>query len=708
MNTTDNQYPPTPANISPTVTAASAAFKSEVRKVLFAIAVFFFVYLLLITASVLLAIACIYAGFRVMVAGSNFIGLLAGLGIISVGIMVFVFLVKFIFSVKKFDEAGSIEISEQEQPGLFNFIRRLTQDVQTQFPKKIVLSPEVNACVFYNDSFWSMLFPVKKNLQIGLGLVNTLTLGEFKAVMAHEFGHFSQRSMKLGSFVYHVNKAIYNMLYDNKDFGSFLQNWGNLHWAIGIFTWLTIQIITGIQKILQAVYGFINKSYMSLSREMEFHADAVAASVSGSNNCITALKKLEVSDLCYNTVIEKATEWLKQKEVLENVYTKHQVVMKKYAEDFNLPLQNNVPIINDAFLKQFQHSRVNIKNQWASHPSTEDRTARLNELNVQAVADDRPAWVVFTEPLQLQKQLSSSIYRHIPADMKKEVLAEDSFRERYLQEIRTYSLPSEYNGYYDNHRINTIDTGALFTPATAAVVTKKALEKLFSAEAVSLPKLLAAGESDIVLLQAIIDKQIEAKTFDYDGNKYDRTEAPGILEKLTKEIEEKKLLLRQHDEAIAVFFYQAALQNGPEYADGLKKEYTDYFDINNKASNFAEPYNRIQNTLAPLAAGHTVTIEKAQEMAGILQSETAQLKLLLNNWMQRGIFDSDLPLKESVEKLIRSEYLYFHNDSFFNEELAHLHQVSGNCLDAIGRFQFAAFKQLLVLQIGLYYKVLIK
>jgi Zn-dependent protease with chaperone function len=46
------------------------------------------------------------------------------------------------------------------------------------------------------------------------------------------------------------------------------------------------------------MYGVINKNYMSLSREMEFHADAVAASVSGSENLITALKKLEISDAC--------------------------------------------------------------------------------------------------------------------------------------------------------------------------------------------------------------------------------------------------------------------------------------------------------------------------------------------------------------------------------------------------------------------------
>jgi Zn-dependent protease with chaperone function len=297
-------YPATPQNVPLTVTQPSATFKKKVGQVLWAILLFFAIYLLLIAASLLLAAACVYLGVSIMVHMTHIITILAGLGIISIGIMVFIFLVKFIFSVKKFDESGSMVITESEQPQLFAFIKQLTVDTQTPFPKKIVLSPEVNACVYYNDSFWSMLFPVKKNLQIGLGLVNTLTLSEFKAVMAHEFGHFSQRSMKLGSFVYNVNKVIYNMLFDNKGFAEFLQGWGSLHYAIAIFVNLTIYIIKGIQKILQAVYRFVNKRYMALSREMEFHADAVAASVSGSNNCISSLQKLEVGDICYQTVID--------------------------------------------------------------------------------------------------------------------------------------------------------------------------------------------------------------------------------------------------------------------------------------------------------------------------------------------------------------------------------------------------------------------
>ena len=112
-----------------------------------------------------------------------------------------------------------------------------------------------------------MFFPVRKNLQIGLGLVNTLNVSEFKAVMAHEFGHFSQRSMKLGSFVYNVNRVIHNMLYENKGYSNFLQGWANLDGVFALFAAITAKIAQSIQWILKQVYGLVNKNYMGLSRE---------------------------------------------------------------------------------------------------------------------------------------------------------------------------------------------------------------------------------------------------------------------------------------------------------------------------------------------------------------------------------------------------------------------------------------------------------
>src|SRR5439155_1223218 len=108
---------------------------------------------------------------------------------------------------------GYVLLYEAEHPQLFAFIRQLCRDTAAPFPRNVYVSLEVNAAVFYDTSLLSLILPVRKNLLIGLGLVNMLDLDEFKAVLAHEFGHFSQSSMKVGSYVYTTNRIITDMVY---------------------------------------------------------------------------------------------------------------------------------------------------------------------------------------------------------------------------------------------------------------------------------------------------------------------------------------------------------------------------------------------------------------------------------------------------------------------------------------------------------------
>lgn len=696
-------YPDTPTNVPFSVTSPSASFKKEVRKVMVSIILFFAVYILLMMFSVALAAGCFYVGFFLIANTGHIIGIIAGAGIMSVGLMVIYFLIKFIFSVKKHDESGTIRITENEQPALFSFIRQLTTDTETQFPKKIVLSPEVNASVYYNDSFWSMIFPVKKNLQIGLGLVNSLNVSEFKAVMAHEFGHFSQRSMKLGSFVYNVNKAIYNMLYENKDFNSFLSQWGSLHIAIWIFVWLTVQLLQIIQFILRQMYGFINKNYMGLSREMEFHADAVAASVSGSNNLITALRKLEVADACYQSVLQKADDWLAENHRFENLYHNHDEVMIKYAAINKLPLENSSPVPDEHFFKSFQLHKINIKDQWASHPPREERETHLQQLNVDAVKNSQPAWVIFNDAEGLQKKLTEEIYRNIPGIQEKEMLNAAAFKERHDADVASLSLPIEYNGFYDDSQVRNTDVDKIFAQPADPTLN---FEYLFRDEIKTQVKSLAGNEYDAALLIAIADKKIVTKTFDYDGEKMNRSAAPALLEKINKEIATLKEELQKHDEKTISFFYQLAKSQGEEPARNLKEKYISYFEIRKLGEDFINSAQQIMDAMGPLLAGQNVQIEEAIHIARALRTETETIKPLIKKLLSLGFYNNNnnKEIQTKAEQFVAARYEYFSKDSFLNLELSNLHILVNETANGIGAFQLKSFKSVLEYQLDIYKK----
>jgi len=360
-------YPAGPANVPASITQPSPQFKKEVRTVIGSIILFFIVYVALVFLAVVFAGICVYFGFTVIVAFPRFITLMIGAGMVGLGLSLLFFLIKFVFAVNKDEKASRIQITEDEQPQLFAFIRQLSLDTQTQFPKKIFLSPDVNAAVFYNSSFWSMFFPVRKNLEIGLGLVNTVSISEFKAVIAHEFGHFSQRSMKLGSFTYNVNRIIYNMLFENNSFNNFLAGWGKIHGAIAVFVSITVSIANAIRWVLKQMYEVINKSYMSLSRQMEFHADAIAASVAGSNNLITSLRKLDIAAACYNISLTKAGDALKSKAIATNIYKNQSSVLKVVARLNKLDTVNDMVVASDDFANSLGTSRIHFDDQYASH-----------------------------------------------------------------------------------------------------------------------------------------------------------------------------------------------------------------------------------------------------------------------------------------------------------------------------------------------------
>jgi Zn-dependent protease with chaperone function len=616
-----------------------------------------------------------------------------GIGLVGLGVMVFVFLVKFIFSVARYDRSGIVEIKEADHPRLFAFLKQLSKETQTRFPKRVFLSPEVNACVFYDSSFLSMFLPVKKNLQIGLGLVNAVNLSEFKAIIAHEFGHFSQRSMKLGSFVYNVNRVIYNMLYENTSYTRSLQSWANVSNYFALFAGLTIHIVRGIQWILQKMYGLINRNYMGLSREMEFHADAVAASVSGSANCISALRRVELAASSYSSVIKKCNELYKEKRITANIYPNQQTVSRQMAEDYKLVLQNNLPVISDAFLQKLQVSRINYKDQWASHPALEEREANLTRLGVVADRCEDSAWILFDRSEQWQEQLTGKVYDGVELPPDIQTLDATSFEKQFLAEIESYSLPEIYNYFYAKRQITVLNIEEL--SAQPELVNDWKL--IFSTENAGLHAKIRATETDIQILKAIEEKQINIKTFDFDGEKHDRDEAAAVSAQLQQELDALKQQLELADKQAYSFVYSRALQTGAAKALELKNGYIDHFDQRKQADKYFNHTQAMLQGLEPIYKGG-ITLEQVNEIISKLKNEEVVLKVYLRNWQQAGAFEASSVLKEKVQQFCNSQYAYFSEKEFFNNELNELQRVVIESWTAINDLIFQKFKSLLQVQ----------
>ncbi|MFT3704752.1 MAG: M48 family metallopeptidase [Agriterribacter sp.] len=692
-------YPEAPKGLNESITATSPAFKQQVSKVILSIIFFLVVYIMLVVAAVALAAGCLYVGFLVIIFHPSFLTIVLGLGAAALGVSVIFFLIKFIFSVSKDENPSRVQIFEQDQPALFSFIRKLTDETQTPFPKKIFVSPDVNACVFYNSSFWSMFLPVRKNLEIGLGLVNSINVSEFKAVLAHEFGHFSQRSMKLGSFTYNVNRVIYNMLYENNGYTNFLNSWGQLNGYLSLFANLTVKIAVGIQWILRGVYKSVNKNYLALSREMEFHADAVAASVAGGNNLVTGLSRVEVAQACYNSALNKASEWLKQKKISKNIFDNQLSVFHSMAKEHQLPVRGGLPEVSYHFIESFSKSRVNYKNQWASHPTLEERKAHLDALNANCEPNEARAWITFDNSGKLQEELTGNLYKSVKLESSHETYDAAYFEALQVKEKEMYTLPAVYKGFYDKRYINISEwdiNAILLQPG------KNNFEEIFNDTNGQLQSSIKNNETDLVTIKAIKEKQIDTKTFDFDGNKYSNAECDNIIVQLEEDIKRETTQLAELDKNAFVLFYNGATTE----AGSVKLAYQQFQEIAKEYDEYIAVANNIVKDINPFYHGNITVQQVTSIVENLKNSDERKLKRILKEILEKKIVttETNTELHKSIAGFLEKNYTYFSLNEFQNAELNHLRDLIVSLADEWNEYMFRHYKNMLEKQLQLYNK----
>lgn len=692
MSLPPNLYPATPNPVPTDLTQVTPGFRKEVKRVMGSILLFILVYLLLMAASLVLVAACFYLGFQIVINIGGTLGILGGIGLAAVGVMVFIFLVKFIFTVTRVDRSGSVEVTEAEQPELFAFIRQVAADTQAPFPKKIFISSDVNAFVSYDSSFWSMFFPVRKNLTIGLGLVNAVTLSEFKAVMAHEFGHFSQRSMKLGSYVYNVNRILYNMLYENTGYTRMLQGFASVSDVFALFSRLTVQIARGIQMILGSMYGFLNKKYSGLSLQMEFHADAVAASVSGSEALVTALRRLELAGSGLQMSLQQCNNMVADKKRNVNVYPMQSYCMNVIARNNDLPVTDGLPYITDQFLKEQNKRRVNVKDQWASHPETEDRVEALRGYNVVAENNTGSAWKIFREADTLQRSLTKKMYGDIADDNSFSEEDPSFFKNHFEEDIKQNALPESYNGFYSNR----VFTNFSMEELAALKPEDLGWENVYSKHFSSLSARLSALTEDITLLQHITENQKAVRSFDFDGQKYAASEAPAIITKLNKEKAALENEIKQADAntiRLALYLAESATGSSREIRDS----YTQYFKYREELLATIDRTNEMMGPLQPIFSGVTMGQEDINGIIQKLRVITEPLfKKDIRRWKALGAFDTtNAETQEKIENYLNANYVYFTGTEFMSAELIALHEFASLTIDQADRWVNREFKRML-------------
>ncbi|MFI2610254.1 M48 family metalloprotease [Kitasatospora sp. NPDC018619] len=203
-------------------------------------------------------------------------------------------------------EVPGVLLTREQQPALWAVVDRIGERTGVRGPAGMRLVPEVNAGV-YEETRLLGLLPGERHLVIGAPLLIGLTEGELESVLAHEFGHYSNRDVRLAAVTVAGRRALLHTI-------------GGLHQradqhqaqeAAKLAAKAEKRLAKGrkpsgekasggVDRVLAKLFTLYAKLYFRVSeavgRRQEYAADHVAAQVAGREATVSALRRIPVLD----------------------------------------------------------------------------------------------------------------------------------------------------------------------------------------------------------------------------------------------------------------------------------------------------------------------------------------------------------------------------------------------------------------------------
>jgi hypothetical protein len=430
---------------------------------------------------------------------------------------------------------------------------------------------------------------------------------------------------------------------------------------------------------------------------MEFHADEIAASVTGFEPMKNALMRLSLADHSYDQVLTFYNGKIKDNQKSENLFKEHLFVMNFLADYNKFPIENNFPKVTKDELNRFNKSKLIIKDQWASHPSTNDRIERLEKTNFSSSDKvDTPANEIFSKIEETQKLLTNNLFKNVIFEGEVSSLTLEDYKEQFEREFSENIFSSIYNNYYDNK--NPMQ----FNLETSYSIDKTiTIEELFSDQNVEMVYNAIALQNDIQTLKMIDDKTIVVKTFDYDGKKYKKQNCKQLLKTLNSELENLNHQIKENDFKIFGFFSNIETKQEHNNQNYLKELYMQFFEFDLQFDSKFETYTKLSNGLQFVS--ETNQIEDIKSKFRNLEPLESNFKEEIKKLMEDDLYKNEITkeIRDNFELYLSKKFEYFGRSMYFDNHLGMLFAALNNYSFLLSRGYFLQKKKLLDYQIKL-------
>jgi Zn-dependent protease with chaperone function len=160
-----------------------------------------------------------------------------------------------------------VDVTPEDAPELWRLVSELSDSAGTTGPAQVRLVHEVNAEVSEDAKLLGLIGGTRR-MYLGIPLMQGLTVSQMRAVLAHEFGHFSGSHTRLGPIAYRGWRAVVSTVRQLE--GSVIQ------WPLRFYAGLYIMMS------------------LAMSRSQEREADRLMVQVAGRENSQAALREIHV------------------------------------------------------------------------------------------------------------------------------------------------------------------------------------------------------------------------------------------------------------------------------------------------------------------------------------------------------------------------------------------------------------------------------
>jgi len=248
-------------------------------------------------------------------------------------------------------------------------LKGIASGTNQEMPREVYLMNEVNA--FVSQRGGVMGIGSRRVMGLGLPLMQALTVQEFKAVLAHEFGHYHSGDVALGPLIHKTRMAIVRTVQTVSS--NFLQ-----------------EIFTGYARLFMRVT-------QAVSRRQELIADELAAQLAGAGAMMSGLRKVHGAAATFVPYLNSEVA-----PILSAGYVPP--ITQGFARFMEAP-----PIVDvmQAIVKQAESEGST--DPYDSHPCLKDRLSALGQLSQTRGGDARPATALLTKLPDWERRLLAAM-----------------------------------------------------------------------------------------------------------------------------------------------------------------------------------------------------------------------------------------------------------------------------------------------------------